>query len=301
MKHSPASLLERAAEVYDFASALRAPPAAPAPLEAVPVEAPRRAPEPALVRAAPPPRGRVAAIDRVRLAEAGFIVPDAPVSGLAEEFRLIKRQLLAEIDAAADAADGKSRSVLVCSARPDEGKTFCALNLALSLAGERDLEVLLIDADFTKPELLATLGVESGPGLVDAIADPDADPESFVVPTDVGGLLLLPAGRKANNVPELLGSERTREVLARLAGAGKRRILLFDSPPTLMASAASVLAGHVGRALMVVRADRTTESDLREAVALLSGCDRIGLILNAAGFAPSGRRYGGYYGDGHDL
>ncbi|HEX8525996.1 AAA family ATPase [Allosphingosinicella sp.] len=296
------SLLERAAEIYDFSSGrlvaqppelepVASPPPEP---EAVPVAPPVKVDRE--LRRAAPPSGRRVTIDRERLRSGGFILPDAPVTGLAEELRLIKRQLLLSASGKTGIAEDKRRRILVCSAQPDEGKTFCALNLALSLSSERDLEVLLVDGDFPKPEILSLLGVEGGPGLVDALADPGADLEAFVVRTDLGGLSLLPAGRKANNVPELLASERTSEVLAALTDRNPRRIIIFDSPPALMASPASVLASHVGQALVVVRADRTTESDLKETVDLLSACDRVGLVLNGAGFAASGRRFGHYYG-----
>jgi protein-tyrosine kinase len=240
-----------------------------------------------------------AVVDRVALAEAGPIVPEAPATGLAEEFRLIKRRLLANMERLGTLPEEKRRSVLVCSAQPKEGKTFCAVNLALSLAGEREVEVLLVDGDFTKPDVLSTLGIPTGPGLVDALADPAADPEDFVIRTDVAGLSVLPAGRKLNNVPELLASGRTREVLARLIAGDRRRIILFDSPPALMASPATLLAGLVGQALVVVRADQTTEADLRETIGLLSGCDHVALMLNGAAVAVSGRKYGAYDGYGH--
>jgi protein-tyrosine kinase len=341
-KHSPLSLIERAAEAYDFAALLRAPqapaqppaeeenteaapmalpepdPVAPVvdeiadaeheeallldePVETAPDPAPQPARLPALTR--PAPASDIAAIDRGALAEKGFILPDAPVTGLAEEFRLVKRQLLAGIARRVSLTEEKRRTVLISSGQPGEGKSFCATNLALSLAGERDVEVLLIDGDVSKPDILATLGIaSSGPGLVDALADPAADPEQFVIRTDVPGLSVLPAGRKANNVPELLASERTRDVLARLAAAHPNRIILFDSPPALMASSAAVLAGHVGQILVVVRADRTTEADLRETIELLSACDHVGLLLNGAALSLGGRRFGAYegYGDGED-
>jgi Mrp family chromosome partitioning ATPase len=306
MKHSPQSLLERAAEIYDFGAALRAPAAAPLPpVEAEP--APEPEPEPAPVVASLPIRpalraverpraaAAVAQVDRHGLIEQGFIDPDGPAAGLAEDFRLIKHQLVADVERS------DTRAVLICSAQPKAGKTFCAINLALSLAGERDIEVLLVDADFPKPEALGLLGIDSrGPGLVDALADSGADPESFVIRTDVPGLSVLPAGRKANNVPELLASDRTREVLAKLVAGDRRRIILFDSPPALMASHATVLAGHVGQALVIVRADQTTEADLRETIGLLQGCGRISLILNGAGLAVTGRKFGAYDGYGHD-
>jgi len=302
------SLLERAAEHYDLGSVLRAP--APQPVsqpdpQPAPVAPPAPAPVAAepirpVVEAAPPVRPRaasgVAIVDRGALARAGCITPEAPDSGLAEEFRLVKHQLLAQIEAG---KDDRARSVLICSAQPRSGKTFCAINLALSLAGEKDVEVLLVDGDFIKPGALALLGIPSGPGFVDALADPSADPESFVIRTDVQGLSVLPAGRKANNIPELLASETGREVLVKLIAGDKRRIILFDSPPALMASHATVLADLVGRALVVVRADQTTEADLRETIGLLAGCE-ISLILNGAGLAVTGRKYGAYDGYGHE-
>ncbi len=314
MKHSRISLLERAAEVYDFGLNLRAPEAiTPAPAEPVASpEPPRAAPVPAPegppaapavrpVEARAPRRTKKGAvtIDRAALARAGCIVPEAPVTGLAEEFRLIKRQLQSDIARRTSLSEEKRRSILICSGQPREGKTFCALNLALSLSGEQDLEILLVDADFAKPDVFSTLGVEPGPGLVDALADPNVDPEAFVVNTDIMGLSLLSSGRRENNVPELLASERTRQVVAALAAADPRRLILSDSPPLLMASPASLIAGLVGQALVVVRADQTNEADLRETVGLLSGCDHVGLLLNGAGMAVSGRNYGAYDGYGH--
>jgi len=300
MKHDPISLLERAAQVYDFAAAIRAPAAAPAADVAAPFPepAPGRAPVPDAPRPRPRPAGAVAVVDRMALADAGFIVPEAPVTGLAEEFRLVKRQLLAGIERRTTQSEEKRRSVLVCSPQSGDGKSFCAINLALSLAGERGVGVLLVDGDFSKPDIPAILGIEAGPGLVDAIVDPAADPEAFVVRTDVPGLSVLAAGARANDVPELLASERTRDVLARLAAADPSRIILFDSAPALMASPASLLAARVGQALVVVRADRTTEADLRETIAMLSGCEHIALLLNAAGITVTGRRFGSYEGYG---
>lgn len=329
MKHTPPSLLERAAELYDFGAALRAPKpaAAPPPAAARAAPQPERQPEPEPVPApapapiavpaaaepaprlrmvpaaepaiAPRPSGPMAEIDHAGLAKAGFIVAEG--GGIAEEFRLIKHELLADIEKRAGLPDERRRSVLICSAQPCAGKTFCAINLALSLAGERDVEVLLVDADFPKPDLLATLGIaDDGPGLVDMLADPNAEPEDFLIRTDVPGLAVLPAGRKANNVPELLASNRTREVLAKLVAGDRRRIILFDSPPALMASHATVLAGHVGQALVVVRADQTTEADLRETIGLLHGCGHVGLVLNGAGLAVTGRKFGAYDGYGHE-
>ena len=245
---------------------------------------------------APRPNGPVVTIDRERLAEHGFLVPGAPVSVLAEEFRLVKRQLLLTARKIADVDRNRSRLVLVCSAKPGEGKTFSSINLALSLAAERDVEVLLVDADFAKPDVMASLGLDEGPGLLDALGDPAIDLESCIVRTDIAKLSLLSAGTRANDDTELLSSGRTEALLAALVAADPRRIVIFDSPPALAASSASVLAAQVGQVMMVVRADRTGENDLREAVQMLDGCAHIQLVLNAVSYSPGGARFGTYYG-----
>ncbi len=238
-----------------------------------------------------------ARIDRGMLAANGMIVPGAPVGPLAEEFRLIKRQLLiASARIAESDSPEKARMILVCSARPGDGKTFCAINLALSIAAERDTEVLLVDADVAKPDVANQLGLSAGAGLLDALADTAIDVEDLVIRTDVAHLSVLPAGTKTTMDTELLASARTKAVIARLLAANPRRVVIFDSPPALAASPASVLAMRVGQVMLVVRADRTPENELRAAVNLLDGCEHIQLVLNAVSFVQGGARFGSYYG-----
>jgi len=298
------SLLERAAEVYDFSAHFRAP---VIPAEDLPPAPPV---EPAAARVAPLPAAptpvqyaasmpaREVAIDRDLLVENGMLVPGAPVRVLAEEFRLAKRQLLLTARRLADSDPARARTMLVCSPQPGDGKTYCAINLAISMAAERDLRVLLVDADFPKPDVMKRLGVADGPGLLDALADPAIDIESCVVGTDIPGLSLLPAGASSTADTELIASDRTPALIARLLAADPERIVIFDSPPALAASPASVLALHVGQIMFVVRADRTLEGDIRDAVHRLDGCEEVQLLLNSVSFAPSGARYGSYYGQG---
>jgi exopolysaccharide/PEP-CTERM locus tyrosine autokinase len=301
------SLLERAASLYDLTPRNPALPAAA--IEPAVVEPQGEGPtaHPVLPDAAVPspvaagpasPRTQTATIDRALLADAGMIVPGAHVTTLAEEFRLVKRHLLQTSRAVADVQPEKARTILVCSANPNDGKTFCAINLALSLAAERDVEVLLVDADFAKPDVLSRLGLSEGVGLLDALADPSVCVEDYVVPTDIPQLALLSAGTKTIGDTELLASGRARRVIDQLVSANPRRIVIFDSPPALAASPASELAAHVGQVMVVVRADRTSEADLRTAVELLNGCEHVQFVLNAVAFQPGGRRFGSYYDQG---
>ncbi len=313
----PASLLERANELYDFGAALRGPaqeatpvaqPASPSVAEpeaakapVAPVAAPAVAPVPPqpVVRPTPAQAKPRAHIDRDALRAANYIDPEGPVTGLSEEFRIVKRQLLlaARGGKGFDAIEHGER-ILICSANPNEGKTFCAVNLALSMATEKDNRVLLVDADFAKPSVLARLGIEGGRGLMDALADPSIDVEDLVIETDVAGLSVLPAGAQTNQDTEYLAAARTAAVLDQLTRHDPARIIIFDSPPALAASPASVLALHVGQAVMVVHADVTTDSALRDALSLLSGCENIQLLLIRAKFSPTGRKFGSDYGYG---
>ncbi|HEX7782211.1 MAG TPA: AAA family ATPase [Sphingobium sp.] len=286
-----ASLLERASGVYDFGDALRGHVAPPIDAGALPPPPVAQSEGSAATPVARPWSGPVEAIDRVALVEAGYVLPDGPVTGIGEEFRIVKRQLLSSV------AAGDNR-VLVCSALPGDGKTFCAVNLALSLAAEKDMEVLLVDADFANPSVLTTLGLQGGQGFMDALADPTVAVEDCVIRTDIPGLAVLPAGRQTNNDTEYLASSRMELVLDRLAAGRPNQIILFDSPPLLAASPASVIAAHVGLALLVVRADKTSESALRDAAGLLKACPQVQLLLNGVKFSASGRRFGSYYGKG---
>lgn len=325
------SLFERAAEIYDFESGLPVARAAdlppPRPRAFRVAVAPQPEPEPIVVaqaqaqpsvqpqapvqadvqarpepgvarRSAPqmaPVHHRRVEVDADAMAATGLLSPDAPAGGLAEEMRLIKRRLLAAVDAADARGDDSARVVLVASGQPGEGKTFMALNLALSIASEQERSVLLIDGDNAKPELLARLGIEDeGAGFVDSLADPRLDPESLVLDTDVPHLGLLPAGRRERNIPEYFASARMPELLGRLQAADPTRIVIIDSSPVLAASAAGVLAQHAGQTLVVVKADKTAEADLKETLDLLSACDHLSLVLNTTAFQVGGRRYGKY-------
>ena len=237
--------------------------------------------------------GPAQTIDRRLLTDHGLINPDSGVDALGEEFRLIKRQLVRN---ATD--DPRGHRVLVTSAQPDEGKTFTAINLALSLAQDAERSVLLIDGDFARGDVARRLGLSSEFGLMDALADPSIDIAQCIVPTDIGNLAVLPAGQASTRDTELLGSARMLEILNRLQGDAPDRILVFDSTPLLAASSAGVIASLCGQVVVVVRAEVTREAALRDAIGLIGQHNGISLLLNRVRFTPEGRRFGSYYGEG---
>lgn len=241
--------------------------------------------------------GEALPVDRDHLREQGLIVPEGTVTELLEEFRIVKRQLLVQAaDLRRQKAGAMAQRILISSPHPGEGKTYCALNLALSIAAEKESEVLLVDADFAKPSILSALGLPGGPGLMDALMDESIDPADCVLGTDIPGLWVLPAGDTTSHDSEYLSSSRTGRVLERLTAGAPQRIVIFDSPPALSASPAAELAKYVGQTVVIVRADKTGRGSLDDAISLLGACPNVQLLLNAAQFSPSGRRFGSYYG-----
>ena len=230
-------------------------------------------------------------IDRDALRQAGYLPETAVDRRFASYFRQIKRPLITKVQSAADAAGPSPRVIVMTSALPGDGKTFTSINLALSLAHERDVSVVLVDADIPKPHVSRIFGVDAEPGLTDALASVDLDIESLVLPTDVGNLSVLPAGRGADNATELLASARMGAVLTRLLSRHPRRIVLLDSPPLMVSSEARSLVAIAGQLVMVVRSGRTPRKAVLDALADIGAERPVSLVLNQG---PTG--FGGGYG-----
>ncbi len=243
---------------------------------------------------------RVVALDFAALRAEGLLPPTDQERQIARQYRRIKLPLLARAVGGEAASVANGRLILVASALPGEGKTFSTVNLALSMALERDTEVLLIDADIAKPNISQAFGLDGEPGLVDALADPDADIDALVVATSVPRLSVMPAGRVAGDTAtELLGSARMKEVVARLLAAVPNRIVLFDSSPLLLTTESQVLAGVVGQVVLVVKAAVTERQAVFDAIHQLGEGKSVGVVVNqmrvaeGAGYY-SGEGYGSY-------
>jgi protein-tyrosine kinase len=241
---------------------------------------------------APSTSQRRIAIDLNQLRAAGELPEAALERRFADYYREIKRPLIHAMltgDARADA-----RLILITSALPAEGKSFTALNLALSIARERDVSVLLVDADVPKGHLSRAFGLQDAPGLLDALANETVDVDSLVIGTDARGLEILPSGTPVEGASDLLASARMGQIAMRLA-RHPRRLVLFDCPPLLASSEARALKAIPGRILIVTRAGRTPRQALLDAVALIDKTKLHGLVLNDA-HASSGDGYYTHYG-----
>ncbi len=232
-----------------------------------------------------------------RLRNLNIITPQAEHSNMAEEFRMIKRPLLDNAFGQNGVKVKNGNLIMVTSSLPEEGKTFCAINLAMSIAMEMDKTVLLVDADAPKPSLMKTLGIASDQGLLDLLQDDTLKLSDVIVRTSIENLSLLPAGRRNKHATELLASDSMTALLNDMAQRYSDRIIVFDSPPLLVTSEASVLASHMGQIVMVVEAEKTPQPAVRQALALIENCELTWILLNKTRTLANVDYYGyGYYG-----
>lgn len=234
-------------------------------------------------------------IDFERLSLSGYVTPQRMRTRIAEEYRVIKRPLLQKAFTRGANAIPNGHLILVTSSRPDEGKTFTAINLAMSIASERDLTVLLVDADFAKQGVMNTLNLTAERGLSNMLTDDTLDLSDVMIRTSLPNLSILPPGPASPLTTELLASDRMGRLIEDIAARYPDRVIIFDSPPVLASSEPAVLATHVGQILFVVEADETGESAVREALDLISSCKNIGLVLNKTQSRIGSELFGSYY------
>ncbi|MFN3565094.1 MAG: XrtA-associated tyrosine autokinase [Burkholderiaceae bacterium] len=234
-------------------------------------------------------------IDLARLAAAGCITPDAARSQLADEFRVIKRPLLTNVQGKSAAPVARANLIMVTSSVPGEGKTFVATNLALSIAMELDRTVLLVDADVSRPSMLERLGLPPSKGLLDVLTDRALELPDVLLRTNVERLSLLPAGTAHARATELLASDAMNGLLDELATRYPDRIVIFDAPPLLPSTESRVLATHMGQVVVVVEAERTPQASVMQALATVESCPVVMTMLNKVPHSRLGAYYG-YYG-----
>lgn len=233
-------------------------------------------------------------INLARLHQMGMVTQDGGRTSAAEDFRIIKRPLLRNALDAITSGQPNGNLIVVTSALPGEGKTFCAVNLAMSIAMEKDHTVLLVDADVARPSVLRVLGLPAAPGLMDILLSERVNLADVITRTNIASLSLVPAGRNNKHATELLASQAMSALLSEISRRYPERIVIFDSPPLLLTSEASVLAAQMGQVVMVVDSEATTQREVREALRRLDNCPRVDLICNKAR-AFSGGEYYGYY------
>jgi protein-tyrosine kinase len=263
---------------------LQVPEAQPFPVPAPVVEAaPAAAPAPAskagndgLVRTST----RKVDLDLARMRELGMVTAAGGRTALVEDFRIIKRPLIKKAFAERAPGDLPGNLIMVTSSLPGEGKTYCAINLAMSIAMELDHTVLLVDADVARPSVLRTLGLPAQRGLMDILVDESLDLSDVMLRTNVPTLAILPAGTSTPRATELLASAAMTNLVMEIAHRYPDRIVIFDSPPLLLTSEARVLASHMGQIAVVVESETTTQHAVKESLSQLEGIANVNLIYN---------------------
>jgi receptor protein-tyrosine kinase len=249
-----------------------------------------RAPE---VEIAPVSPARVARLNMGALRRSGMINPEIKTSTIANEFRAIKRKILLS------ARDKKSRElinnlIMVTSTMPAEGKTFTSMNLALSLAAERDVQVLLMDSDLHRPSIGRFFENSKPDGLSDLLTDHKKTVQDVVYRCDtVPNLSVLFAGRHVDDSPELIASTRMRDLLMEISERYRDRIVVIDTPPALTTFEPAILASHVHQTVMVVSSQHAGRHQIEKALDSISACHNISLLFNKA--PKWEQKDGGYY------
>ena len=239
-------------------------------------------------------------IDQEDLIRGGLLAPPDLGISVADEFRRIKRPILENALRKGPEAPDQKNVILITSALPRAGKTFCSVNLAVSISLERELHVLLVDADVVKPHISREFGLAKRRGLIDLLIEDSQQISECLVRTDINDIQILPAGTKHSRATELLASERMSAIITELSSRYPDRIILLDSPPLLATSEALSLADQVGQIALVVESGETTHQALMETIELLNPEKAINVILNKSRHSMQSGYYGGgygYYGD----
>ncbi len=262
------------------------PPPAPSPAPAAPLHAPAPAALPPAA-AAPAAEARPARhgtkrveLDLAHMRESGMVTAAGGRTMLVEDFRIIKRPLIKRAFAERNPGDKPGNLIMITSSLPGEGKTYCAINLAMSIAMELDHTVLLVDADVARPSVLQVLGLPAQRGLMDLLLDDKMDLSDVMLRTNVDTLSILSAGTANPRATELLASQSMSAFVAEIANRYPDRIVIFDSPPLLLTSEAHVLASHMGQIVVVVESETTTQHAVKESLRQLEGLNNVNLIYN---------------------
>ena len=277
------------------------PEAAVAEPEAKPVKKAKRA-RVAEPKAEPNTRkSREFSFDHERLRKFGFITPKERRSRISEEFRLVKRRLMQRMSLSAKNKENKSKSdrqhvIVVTSARPSEGKSFVAMNLALSIIFDEGLNVLLVDGDVARPSMSKILGLRNDlPGLTDLLLDDESELQDVLLREHEHPLSYLAAGAVVASATDLFGGEAMHTLVTDLAERYSDRIIIFDAPPLLASTEPVALAEHAGQVVLVVDAERTSRSAVDSALDLLESDQNVNLVLNKTTVRNRTEQFGSYY------
>jgi exopolysaccharide/PEP-CTERM locus tyrosine autokinase len=235
-------------------------------------------------------------IDLDQLEKNGHVSLRGERKQINEEYREIKRKLLKTAFGGISMTLQNPNIIMVTSARPSEGKTFTAVNLAMTIAAEQDKTVLLVDADVLKPNVLRTLGLKNRTGLMDYLLEEQTDIANVLYSTSIDKLKIIPAGKSHHLSTELLASTKMHDTIDEFAKRYSDRVVIIDTPPLIGINESAILANFAGQAVVVVEEGSSKMRDIEHAVARLNPDMAIGFVVNkSVNVDADGTGYYGYY------
>jgi capsular exopolysaccharide synthesis family protein len=202
-----------------------------------------------------------------------ILAPSFVDQKLHERFKLLRTKIVAETQ------QSGARTFLITSTRNKEGKTFTALNLAITFAREVDHEVLLVDVNVKNPSVLKQLGIDEQPGLLDCLHDNGRIADMLICP-GIERLLVLPLGCGRLKDEALLRSRKMRGVLSQMKNRRKDLYIIFDGPALADGIDAIVLSDFIDKTLFVVEHGAIKQHELGEAVGHLNKDKILGAVFN---------------------
>lgn len=232
-------------------------------------------------------------IDREKLDASGLWPTGPNAEVIAEQFRRAKRPIITLAFETGVPIGENPNVVMMASAMPGAGKSFCSVNLARSIARERDIGAVVVDVDVLRSGITRSFGLSDRQGLMDYLLDEKLTLEDILLQTDLDGIVVVPAGQRHPEASELLSSRRMTQFIAELSARFRNRVIICDTPPILVTNEAHVFAKHVGQIVMVIEARYSSQESVLQALGSLDRDKPINAILNKSRTAQGS----GYYGD----
>lgn len=217
---------------------------------------------------------RVVKVDESVLRQNRVLTPDQSDS-TASAYKVLRTQVLQRL------RTNQWNTIAVTSPRPGEGKTVTAINLAISLAREQNVTVLLVDADLRRPSVHRYFGYEPPFGLSDFLLHNRPIPDMLFNP-GVPRLVILPGRDSITNSSEMLGTTTMLTLMQEFKKRYMRRVIIFDLPPALHGDDVLAFAPQVDATLLVVAEGKTLRADLKRVQQVLQGTTLLGTVVNQA-------------------
>jgi len=240
----------------------------------------------------PPP---TLALNWEKMRALALLLPDMGHTVLAEQYRKIKHPLLRKITNN-PTGELQNNLIMVASALEGEGKSYTAINLAISIAMELDHTALLIDVDSKKNAISESLDIKATPGLTDYLDSADIEIKDIIYSTDIAKLKIIPAGKTELTSTEAVTSIKMKQFLSEISARYPDRVIILDTPPLMASAIAKALAYMAGQVIMVVEAEKTPITVVEEAAQHIETDRFAGFILNKTNVSSSAENLYGSYG-----